>query len=1554
MPATEKTWRDQLRMHVIFGISALVMLVGTIWMLAKDHNREWRKWQLADRSREAWTIQAQLAQAEVTSTSKRATLDAALQAAQSNKIDAALVGRFVKLVRDEDQRLAEAGIKQTAADFSDLEAVAKRLGEAEEGSLAAKRARVDVLGEMDDFVREAKRREDALVTKKKFKAADQTAAVSARGIAVGEGRSTAEMDEKIQEIAAIIAQLEADVAAAKTYRVDLEAVVRDIQSQEIDLTKQIAAIDTELKRLHDSLGQYSSTAGEWLNRGPVLDALYTGNIKLDQLWLPDMKINYNFSYVARYDRCINCHRSIDKTAPGSATEPAYPAIPPDQRNRVVELQTPATQPTATRAADGSEVTPSLMSVYGIMLAEQPQVPSQTGKDVTIQAVFPESLAAQAGLQMGDVIQEINGGSVYQREEVEHHLMELVTWGKPVALNIRRGLDQPYTSHPRLDLFVGPNSPHKKGEMGCTICHDGQGSATEFKWASHTPNTPQQAIAWSRDPNLGWFDNHHWIFPMTPARFIESNCLKCHHEVVELEPSERFPEPPAPKLVEGFQLVREYGCYGCHEINGYDGPTKRIGPDLRTEPNFDEVAAQILTDRGLSSDEKSLARSLIAHPDDAEARIQLAQAIRADAALATAARTNPPKDSPDAAKQQPRLTPATHALADGLKDVETPGRLRKVGPSLRHLDSKVDFKWVFDWIRRPADFRPTTRMPQFFGHFDHLSADAERPEFTILDADGKEKKITDREYTERFEAIEIRALSEFLLTNSQPYAYIDPPPGITEAPSADRGKWLLESRGCLACHSHKDFPGIASNQGPDLSRVAAKFNTDKGQRWLYSWLKAPNSYHARTVMPNLFLDPIAEKDPAGNPTGKVTDPAADIAVFLLGVPADWQPENVPSRELSSSDAQALEELTTIWLTPSFASKRLAEKYARNGIPADLAGTVKVDERELLEGVMTTANRTQQQLKYIARRSLSRYGCFGCHDIPGYENAKPIGTPLVGWGRKDPAQLAFENIEAFLNSHGIDGKGPLADTHPEHAAELEDEELSETEEGTGAADHDAEHTHLDPLTFPDSNAGFFLQSLFSHQRTGFLWQKLRMPRSFDYQATRNKRYDERLRMPKFPFNDSQREAVMTFVLGLTNEAPAERYIFKPSPRQNAIVQGRHVLDKFNCAGCHILDMERWDIAFPADWFGDATTVSDFPFLAPQVTPEQIKASLTPDERGLLHAQLHGMPALDETTGKPRLVDQDGVPIESDDTESEPYFEFVLYEHAVVAGELRRVGQEPLPIKAKRDGLGTAWGTAFPGLGGDLPKYLYPRVIAEEKKTNPAAVATEAWGWLPPPLHHEGEKVQTEWLHDFLMDPTAIRPAVVMRMPNFHMSSDEASKLVNYFAAMSNAEFPYEYNERRRGGYLAQREVAHPGVLNDGMKIFTDGNYCVKCHSLGDYEVKGSVRTLGPNLDQVYRRLRPDYIHRWVGNPQRILPYTGMPVNIPYDPTPPNFGGVSQALFPGPSTDQLNGVVDLLMNFDEYTRRQTSVKGLVKEPTTAPTDQPAAATPPSKPNSDQSAAQ
>ena len=182
-------------------------------------------------------------------------------------------------------------------------------------------------------------------------------------------------------------------------------------------------------------------------------------------------------------------------------------------------------------------------------------------------------------------------------------------------------------------IVGSLSPHKLNRFGCTVCHEGQGSATDFNWSSHTPNSPEQEAAWVR--NHGWFNNHHWIYPMYPARFAESTCLKCHHEVVELEiAAADYDEPPAPKLTHGYDLVRQYGCFGCHEINGYNGPDNRIGPDLRLEPNYSAAAAQIQGRPGfaeLTDEQRVWVEQLIQHPERTEVRQELLRLLKADVA-----------------------------------------------------------------------------------------------------------------------------------------------------------------------------------------------------------------------------------------------------------------------------------------------------------------------------------------------------------------------------------------------------------------------------------------------------------------------------------------------------------------------------------------------------------------------------------------------------------------------------------------------------------------------------------------------------------------------------------------------------------------------------------------------------------------------------------------------------------------------------------------------------------------------------------------------------------
>jgi hypothetical protein len=68
-------------------------------------------------------------------------------------------------------------------------------------------------------------------------------------------------------------------------------------------------------------------------------------------------------------------------------------------------------------------------------------------------------------------------------------------------------------------------------------------------------------------------------------------------------------------------------------------------------------------------------------------------------------------------------------------------------------------------------------------------------------------------------------------------------------------------------------------------------------------------------------------------------------------------------------------------------------------------------------------------------------------------------------------------------------------------------------------------------------------------------------------------------------------------------------------------------------------------------------------------------------------------------------------------------------------------------------------------------------------------------------------------------------------------------------------------------------------------------------------------------------------WIANPLRILHYTGMPKNIPYNSTDPSQDGISEALYPGDSIEQLTALVNLLVNFDLYTRSQTAVTPLVQ---------------------------
>lgn len=1652
MPATEKTVRDMKKMHVVFAISSVILVLSTVWMFWKDHDRPWKEYQkearAIDRKVSEWRM-LETRTADVLTRLKDA--EAALEkAAADTQVGAVVVEEFIAFLNSTDslepngeEQPATGALEMTAViDIASIEAARENWyqdpsqeevteqedaeaieevvdPESAEESVAQlqadhQAAREAMAFAMSEQIRLLKAVEDKILGITKFKRADRDEKASQVGIALSSGASQeeqdalkAELDEILEDRDEGLNSFEIKYEKATHYRRELAKIANRFQAQVRDAQKELDKVNAEKVRLEDAINNNHSALweGNWLGKAwlelPILDA-FNGPLSIENLWSDDLEQDYNFKKVRRFDRCTTCHQMMEKSVPGQAIEPGFVS----ERMIEVILDVPpiaVTQPelntteTADVAAEGEQAAPTAEPVVKdvpltpegrqVFLAEDGYGLrfSPTGlyspNDVTISFVAPNSAAKKAeiveslnldeefegeqilksllqpendssviknstlarhtrpGLEVGDVIVSIDGDPVTNPDVVAARLADAQQDGQKTQLKliVRRGIGHPFASHPRLDLFVGSLSPHKVSDFACTICHEGQGSATEFKWASHMPDSELDRKRWMEEH--GWFDNHHWIYPQLPKRFIEATCLKCHHEVTELEPSKRFEEAPAPKVVQGYNTIRKFGCYGCHDINGFAGADKRVGPDLRLEPNYFAAALQLQNQAGfenLDASAQQLAAQVATHPEDNQARHQLIDVLKTDGASET-----------------PLLNTTESARLTGvLADVEAPGSLRKPGPSLRHVARKNSDSFLYDWIANPQNFRPSSRMPKFFNLHAHFGAN------------------TSDENAVQYEKIEIVGMIEYLKAYSQGFEYLTPQAGVTG--DVARGKIAFQERGCLACHSHND-PELAEIekfrdpkefvQGPDLSDLGGKFAgfADK-EKWLYSWIKEPTKYHARTVMPDLFIHVEVIKDADGNET--VVDPALDIVTYLLSEGEDWTVDShtLTAEKLKASDTlkSSMEELLRINLTDSFY-EAVAEKYAKFGIPANDTG-VKVAEEELRRDSAAPADALDidTKLVYIGRKALGKYGCYGCHDIPGFEDAKPIGAGLADWGRKDPSKLAFEHIGEYLDHHHGHSHA-AADHHDDAHGESHDTAHVDEASGAGAGEgsgHAEGHTAGDrdvrQSRYDDNLDDFYHHQLHAHNRTGFIYQKLREPRSYDYHKTEGIRYNDRLRMPQFPFSTADRESVITFVLGLVADPPRSKYLYQPNERAKALIEGKQVIDKYNCAGCHVLEAEKWTLDMTEEQLGTVLAqhvdmTKEYPFMVPAFSAEEVEATNGLNDRARSVATITGMPTVGNS-GMASATDAEfGDPI--DEYLQDPFkltgvgeLQFQLWAFSPIKGGVAAAGSNVSRIAP------AAVANRSSSQSGVLSRYLLPYVTQRERLSNPQAKGSESWAWVAPPLVGQGAKVQNQWFHDFLLEPYQIRPATVLRMPKFNLSSDEATKIVNYFAARDNATYPYEYDHRVNGEHLAAADATYVARnteaqagdrLADAMQIVVSQDYCVKCHAVADFTPSGTAKGLAPDLGLVHKRLRADYVKRWIAKPNAILPYTAMPVIVPYDSSQEHLGAAqTQKLFHGNSPETLDALVDLLMNFDNYAKERASITNLVDEAKAAKEAEAAAA--------------
>jgi hypothetical protein len=135
-----------------------------------------------------------------------------------------------------------------------------------------------------------------------------------------------------------------------------------------------------------------------------------------------------------------------------------------------------------------------------------------------------------------------------------------------------------------------------------------------------------------------------------------------------------------------------------------------------------------------------------------------------------------------------------------------------------------------------------------------------------------------------------------------------------------------------------------------------------------------------------------------------------------------------------------------------------------------------------------------------------------------------------------------------------------------------------------------------------------------------------------------------------------------------------------------------------------------------------------------------------------------------------------------------------------------------------------------------------------------------------------------------------------------------------------------EQRYQQLLAGLTLPSARRFDHALRIVVGKQSCVKCHLVADFDPDTSARAKAPNLAEVYRRLRPDYVRQWIAKPGALRPYTPMPVNITYDPAAAHLGGLDQNLYHGTSVEQLDALVDLLLNFDQYRSARTPIAPLI----------------------------
>ena len=383
----------------------------------------------------------------------------------------------------------------------------------------------------------------------------------------------------------------------------------------------------------------------------------------------------------------------------------------------------------------------------------------------------------------------------------------------------KNAEQPFTTHPRLDVFLASSSPHPMQEYGCTGCHAGRSRGTTFETAVHMPQNLKQKGQW--EEKYDWEKMHHWLKPMLPTQYSQAACFKCHSNKPHLDGGE--------KLSYGLKLIQKNGCNGCHLIQNFE---KRKDPG----PNLTKIKIKTTKEWAMKwiKDPKSFRHnskmpSFFGQDNNSDPN----SIKRNNTEIFTIVEYLFNSNHKQMSNHKKYLgnevngeelfnavgCAGCHVIAPNKSDLPefntSYALLSQQGPNLINLGSKTTSEWIYRWIKDPTSYWPDTKMPNL-----RLS-DQEAKDITAYLMSFRDKNFESAESPE----LDLEELDKIAMGwLKKMYSEVEAENKFDNMEYSDKinyvGDKSIRYYGCTGCH---DIPGYedAKPIGVELTHEGSK-------------------------------------------------------------------------------------------------------------------------------------------------------------------------------------------------------------------------------------------------------------------------------------------------------------------------------------------------------------------------------------------------------------------------------------------------------------------------------------------------------------------------------------------------------------------------------------------------------------------------------------------------------------------------------------------------------------------------------------------------------------